>query len=1301
MADSAAGLKPPKPLVLGDNMADQWRTWYRQFKWFSVATQLDAKPSAVQAATLLSAIGVDCVRIFDTFGLRPDQEDDIDVIVQKFNEYFTPKSCTTYERYHFNKIMQKEEEAFDVFVTRVREQAKKCAFSVLHDSLVKDKLIVGTRFTKIVPQLLNDDLTLQKTIELCRNFELTSIQTKELNKEDKVEVLKSVKRQDEPKHRREEAYECNRCGRKHKRGACPAYDKTCNACGWRGHFAVMCKAKKRLHKNVSEVTEQVSQREETDAEEFYIHALGDQHEDDWFETIYMKGRKLSVKLDTGAQCNVLPASIVEKLPVAIESSATKNLVTYNGQRIPVIGEISSICLVKGRSQPITFKIVKENVTPVLGRKTCLAFDLIARVNTVGVTDSDIYDGLGCLRDFVYDIDLVDAPSWEIRPSRNVPHSIRDEVRKELSCMEALGVIAKIHEPTPVVNAMVLVRKKGKLRICIDPSQVNQNILRRHHPLTTIEEIVARLKGSKRFTILDCKRGFWQIQVTERTSKYLTFGTPWGRYCCKRLPFGLASAPEIFQNVMQGLVGDIDGVECSMDDILIHARNSTELMKITDAVISRINKAGLKLNREKCIYDQASAKFLGHIISANGLQADDEKLEAIRKLSIPVNKQQLQRALGMITYLGKFIKNLSDITAPLRALLVKDVAWVWGVEQNEAFEQIKNMMISPPILAFYDVNAPVTLSVDASSKAMGAVLLQRGKPVAYASKSLSPAERNYPQIEKEAAAIRFACQKFHQYIYGKDLTIESDHKPLESIFRKPLDRAPPRLKRIRLDVEQYSPKVVYVRGRDIPIPDILSRDVANSENEDVDEELEVHIVLQMSKRAASELRDHAAKDSEIQLLKQVIMAGWPDRRDDVEPIVRKFWCFRDELSVYEGIVFKANQVMIPKTLRKKMLTEIHNGHPGLQSCVKRAKQILFWINMTSDIQQMVDECQVCQMHQPNNTKQTIISKEIPSLPFERVATDLFHFKGKEYILLVDSYSSFFDFKELPDMSSRTVITTLKEWFAVHGVPAILESDNGPQYSSEEFKAFAVKWNFDHETSSPHFPRANGLAERYVQTAKHILKKCAEDESDVQLALLHARNTPRSTELPAPSERLMGRLTRTNLPATDVHLQPRLVTGISGALAEARKQQKQYADRGAVKGAVFQPGDAVLLQNCNTKTWKPATVVNCTDGRRSYVVRDEERTLRRNSHHLRPAKIVENEKPAENLQAAVQHQYPIFEEDHSNTSETETSDTFAGSRFSSQQLEETQMFNNDDDDNQQQTTRSGRLVKQHKLDDYEYY
>ncbi|XP_062542356.1 uncharacterized protein K02A2.6-like [Armigeres subalbatus] len=1186
---SSSGLKPPKPIVLGENMAAQWKSWVRQYSWFATATQLSEKSDEVQAATFMSAIGEDCVRIYDTFGLRPDEEKDVDVIKSKFEEYFTPKSCVTFERYNFNQIVQREDEQFDSFVTRVKEQAKKCSFSVLHDSLIKDRIIIGVRYTSLVPQLLNDDLTLQKTIETCRNFELTAMQSKALSGEAKIDVVKTVKKKliSARSEEKEDVFQCRKCAK--------------------------------------------------------------------------------------------------QLGISLRPSKTKWLVSFSNHRLKVIGEIDPVCRIKNKDSHITFKVVEESVVPVLGKETCISQRLIARVDAV--LDEAVYDGLGCVKDYVYDIDLIKDPQWEARPARHVPHSIRAAVKDELDSMERLGVIERIHAPTPVVNAMVLVKRNERIRICIDPSQVNQNLLRRHHPLTTVEDIATRLRNSKYFTILDCKKGFWQIRVSERTAKFLAFGTPWGRYICKRLPFGLASAPEVFQKVIHDTLEGIEGVEVSMDDILIHAESSEKLTKITEKVVKRLHSAGLKLNKDKCLFNQTSLKFLGHIVTDGGLKADPEKLEAIIRLKSPTNKSELQRALGMITYMGKFVANLSDITAPLRSLLVKNVDWEWGCEQEAAFQQIKNLMQSPPVLRYYDLNLPVTLSVDASSHALGAVLLQQGRPVAYASKALTATEMNYPQIEKEATAIRFACSKFHQYIYGKKLTIETDHKPLESIFRKPLDRAPPRLRRIILEVAQYDPTVVYVKGANIPIPDILSRDVANSLSTNDNEQLEVHVVLQMTKTASAELKQHTEADLEMQSLKSVIMQGWPETRSELLPELRKYWGFRDEMAVYDGLIFKSNQVLIPQSLRKAMLEKVHSGHAGIQSCIRRARQVLFWIGMSSNIQEMVEACTICQRHQRSNTKNTILLKDIPGLPFERVASDLFHLKGKEYLLLVDSYSGFFDMKLLSETTSKQVINQLKEWFSVHGIPQVLETDNGPQYASAEFRQFSRQWGFEHQTSSPHFPRANGLAERYVQVTKSILKKCAEDQSDIHLALLNVRNTPRSSSLPSPNERLMGRLVRSNMPMTLEALRPRVAVNVQQLLEREREMQKDYADRGGLEAPQFAEKEKILIQDQSSRRWTPGTVVKQLRENRSYLVTDGERTIRRNAHHLR--KLRGSDRVEEAVQENSQIDDGVPDE---MTAETSTVQNRSSSVEPSSE-EVTAVPS--------RVTRSGRTVKPKILSEFEYY
>ncbi len=225
----------------------------------------------------------------------------------------------------------------------------------------------------------------------------------------------------------------------------------------------------------------------------------------------------------------------------------------------------------------------------------------------------------------------------------------------------------------------------------------------------------------------------------------------------RIPMGLSSAPEVFQQIIEQLLGNMEGVECAMDDILIHASEKAELIRRTNKVCLILEQAGLTLNSEKCVYHQPVVKFLGHIVSDKALSADPSKIEAIKALKVPEDVTSLQRFLGMVTYLAKFSTNLSEVTRPLRELCKKDVEWIWTGEQQSAFENLKEHLESPPNLKFYDVNAPIILSVDSSKHAVGAVILQEGRPVAYATKALDKTQQNYAQIEKEA--VPFApCEK---------------------------------------------------------------------------------------------------------------------------------------------------------------------------------------------------------------------------------------------------------------------------------------------------------------------------------------------------------------------------------------------------------------------------------------------------------------------------------------------------------------------------------------------------------------
>lgn len=273
-------------------------------------------------------------------------------------------------------------------------------------------------------------------------------------------------------------------------------------------------------------------------------------------------------------------------------------------------------------------------------------------------------------------------------------------------------------------------------------------------------------------------------------------------------------------------------------------------------------------------------------------------------------------------------------------------------------------------------------------------------------------------------------------------------------------------------------------------------------------------------------------------------------------------------------------------------------------------------MCKDITNFVNKCAVCQSNQRSPTKEPLILKDIPTLPWEIVATDLFKFGKDEYVLICDSFSGYFDFEVLRSQSSNEVIRLLKKWFAVHGIPRVLESDNGPQYNSSEFREFKSKWGFEHQTSSPRYPKSNGLAERFVQTAKNLLKKCSIDNSDVQMALLNRRNVPRSESIPSSNERLMSRITRTAIPTAEKKLAPIINTKVHENLKAAREKQKEFADNHSKQAPHISVGDNVRIQQ-DHRNWTNATIVQSTPHPRAFIVqRADGSQLRRNTSHIRP-------------------------------------------------------------------------------------
>ena len=436
---------------------------------------------------------------------------------------------------------------------------------------------------------------------------------------------------------------------------------------------------------------------------------------------------------------------------------------------------------------------------------------------------DLFTGLGTLG-AEYHIQLrQDAKPYALTTPQRVAIPLLPKVKQELTRMENMGVITKVDSPTEWCAGIVVVPKpNGNICICVDLTKLNASVCRENRYLHKLET-------------QPCFPSSMRMQAfgSKESARLTTFITPYGRYCFNRLPFGIMSAPEFFQKQMSKILTGLDGVVCMIDDVLIHGKTPQEHDQQLVAVLDRLRKAKVTLNKEKCEFSKHSVRFLGQIIDPSGIRADPDKVQAIQDMKEPENITELRRFLGMTTQLSKFTPHLSETTKPLRDLLSTKNTWTWSEPQQKAFQQIKKQLSSTPVLALYHPDRLTTVSADSSSFGLGAVLTQKQpdatwRPVAYCSRSLSNTEQRYAQIEKEALALTFGCEHFSDYLIGKQFHVETDHKPLVSLLgSKNLEELPVRVQRFRMRLMRFSYTISYVPGKQLVVADALSRAPSSS------------------------------------------------------------------------------------------------------------------------------------------------------------------------------------------------------------------------------------------------------------------------------------------------------------------------------------------------------------------------------------------------------------------------------------------------------------------------------------------
>ena len=512
-------------------------------------------------------------------------------------------------------------------------------------------------------------------------------------------------------------------------------------------------------------------------------------------------------------------------------------------------------------------------------------------------------------------------------------------------------------------------------------------------------------------------------------------------------------------------------------------------------------------------------------------------------------------------------------------------------------------------------AYLEVQCDASNIGLGATLMQENQPIVYSSRTLTETEKHYAPIEKELLAVVWSMEKFHQYTYGNYTTVYSDHKPLEFILKKALKDVPKRLQNMRIRLQNYNMTVQYRPGVMQHVADFLSRSPTKSEEhvasivvDDIS-----HILIGESWR--TKLVAHTSQDSTLVALKQQIATGWPESSHTLPDLIKTYHSFHEELAFTEGIIYRGERVVVPTSLRPEMIQEVHSSHMGVQACLRRARECLYWPGMNAEIKQYVAQCDTCQQYSVSQSREPLLPLEIPERPWEVVSCDLFHLKANNYLITVDHLSNFFEVDKLDDMTAKMVIRKLRVHFSRYGQPEVLISDNGPQFVSSEFEQFASSWNFTHRTSSPNHQQANGRAEAAVKICKRLLMKAADDDRDPYMALLAYRNTIQEGLLTSPAQRFLGRRTRTNLPTTSALLAPCTNTDHSKLKQRQDKSRTQY-NAHAKPLSVLESGNSVRVKPTamHSKVWVKGSVLQRLDDR-SYLLDAGKSVIRRNRVDLR--------------------------------------------------------------------------------------
>lgn len=641
--------------------------------------------------------------------------------------------------------------------------------------------------------------------------------------------------------------------------------------------------------------------------------------------------------------------------------------------------------------------------------------------------------------------------------------------------------------SPYSFPITLARKKnGSWRMCMDFRQLNNRSVPDAYPLPRIDSILNRLRNATYVSSLDLKDGYWQIPLEENSKKYTAFAvTGRGLYQWRVMPFGLHSAPATFQRALDTVIGaDMEPVAFAyLDDIIVIGRTLAEHLENLKTVFSRLRKANLRINPGKCEFFKRETKYLGHIISGDGIKTDPDKVAAIQEMQPPRNVKEVRRFLGIASWYRRFVPDFAKVSQPLTQLLKKGKHFKWTNDQQMAFDSLKSCLTNAPVLACPDFSQTFSLQTDASDYGLGAVLTQeldgQERVIAYASRHLNSAEQNYSTTEKECLAVIWGVRKMRPYLEGYHFIIITDHLSLK--WLDSIDNPTGRLARWALELQQYQFTVKYRKGNQNVVADALSRQPR--ETVKIAQSDASPVKCTWLEKRIKEVIEHPEKYPEYSLVNGQLYRHFPRlvHDDDSNP-----W-----------------KLCVATPLRPRVLHENHNtaaaGHLGIRKTSNRIASRYYWPGMFRDVSRYVRKCDSCQRHKVSQQRpagEMLI--RIPEEPWATVCADfvgpLPRSKHGASMLLVffDRFSKWNELVPLRKATAESLIKAFRERIiARYGVPKVLITDNGTQFTSRIFRKFLDEYGVHQQLTAPYTPQENPT-ERANRTIKTMIAQFSEQQ-----------------------------------------------------------------------------------------------------------------------------------------------------------------------------------------------------------------